>query len=115
MQIQIRLRKGLHRLRTYGRYISVHSMQCLFTMHSDQRLQESRSGIHTIERNIEMTEQDLKKSIYTFVYKAFYVRRVPCSKMITQAESFYRNLLTASLRAYAIELYISFEKKIIEV
>ena len=56
---------------------------------------------------------DIEKSVYIFVYKAFYVRRVSCSKMIMQAESFYRELLTPELRAYAIELYIIFEKKII--
>lgn len=56
---------------------------------------------------------DIEISVYKFVHKAFYVRRVSCSKMIMEAESLYRHHLTPELRAYAIDLYISFEKKII--
>lgn len=57
---------------------------------------------------------DIENSVYNFVHKAFYVRRVSCSKMIMEAESLYRHHLTPELRAYAIELYIGFEKRIIE-
>lgn len=56
---------------------------------------------------------DIEKSVYKFVHKAFYVRHVSCSKMIMEAESLYRELLTPELRAYAIDLYLIFEKKII--
>lgn len=51
------------------------------------------------------------KIVYTFVHRAFYERGETCSRMIKQAQCFFRDAFTPEFLTYAVQLYSKFERK----